>query len=199
MSTTVVELISTRTGWHAIEIGQDPDTLSDFRIQVWITKFEKRVADTVQALGLNFISFMGGDIWIHNDDSADRCNLFGERRDCIVGVVTNEQPMTIKLLDSVDIHSNDRWEITSITIPATLNHPNGMESKLPLDHFKKRNGVWQGHFLRNFKSTSSTASVLDGIRGEELKGAVALLTLKNTSNDQVSLFKVSVYETAARV
>ena len=41
--------------------------------------------------------------------------------------------------------------------------------------------------------------MLDGIRGEELKGAVALLTLKNTSNDQVSLFKVSVYETAARV
>ena len=196
---TVVELIATRSGWHAIEIGQDPDTLSDFRIQVWITKFQKRMADTVQALGLNFISFMGGDIWIHNDDNTDRCNLFGEKRDCIVGVITNEQPMTIKLLDSVDIHSNDRWEITSITIPATLNHPNGMESKVPLEQFKKRNGVWRAHFLRNMKSTSSTASVLDAVKGEELKGSVALLTLKNTSNDQVSLFKVSVYETAARV
>lgn len=198
MSTVQVDIISTRQGWHAVEIGQDSNSLCDFRIMIWLTKFGARAVDVCQAMGLNFLSFLGGDLWIHNDETVDRCNLFEEKRDCIVGVVTNEQPMTIKVLDSVDIHSNDRWEITSITIPATLNHPSGMESKLPLEQFKKRNGVWQGHFLRNFKSTSSTASVLDGIRGEELKGAVALLTLKNTSNDQVSLFKVTVNATTAR-
>ena len=194
-----IDLTALHEGAHYLVLGYNTAEDASFNIQVWLTRYGKRMTDVCQAMSLNFISFMGGDLWIHNDDNTDRCNLFGEKRDCIVGVVTNEQPMTIKLLDSVDIHSNDRWEITSITIPATLNHPNGMESKLPLDHFKKRNGVWQGHFLRNFKSTSSTASVLDGIRGEELKGSVALLTLKNTSNDQVSLFKVSVYETAARV
>lgn len=195
----VVSIVSTRTGWHEVQIGMNSNELADFRIMVWLTKFGARAVDVCQAMGLNFLSFLGGDLWIHNDDNADRCNLFGEKRDCIVGVVTNEQPMTIKLLDSVDIHSNDRWEITSITIPATLNHPDGMTSRLPLEQFKKRAGIWQAHFLRNMTSTSSTSSVLDAVRGEELKGAVALLTLKNTSNDQVSLFKVSVYETAARV
>ena len=157
------------------------------------------MVDTVQAMGLSMVSFLSGDLWIHNDDNTDRCNLFGEKRDCIVGVVTNEQPMTIKVLDSVDIHSNDRWEITSITIPATLNYPDGMSSRLPLEQFKKRGGVWQAHFLRNMLSTDDTARTIDAIKGEELKGSVALLTLKNTSNYQVSLFKVSVYETAARV
>lgn len=199
MSTITVDLVSTREGWHELWLGQDSNPLCDFRIQIWLTKFGERMVDTVQAMGLSMVSFLGGDLWIHNDDDQDRCNLFGEKRDCIVGVVTNEQPMTIKVLDSVDIHSNDRWEITSITIPATLNHPDGMESRIPLEQFKRRSGVWRAHFLRNIKSTSSTSSVLDAVRGEELRGAVALLTLKNTSNDQVSLFKVSVYETAARV
>lgn len=199
MSTVTVEIISTREGWHELWLGQDANSLCDFRIQIWLTKFGQRAVDCVQALGLNFVSFLGGDLWIHNDETVDRCNLFGEKRDCIVGVVTNEQPMTIKVLDSVDIHSNDRWEITSITIPATLNYPDGQESRIPLEQFKRRSGVWKAHFLRNIKSTSSTSSVLDAVRGEELKGSVALLTLKNTSNEQVSLFKVSVYETAARV
>lgn len=194
-----IDLTALNPGAHYIVIGFDSGESGTFNLQVWITRYGKRMVDVCQAMSLNFISFMGGDLWIHNDDTVDRCNLFEEKRDCIVGVVTNEQPMTIKLLDSVDIHSNDRWEITSITIPATLNHPAGMESRLPLEQFKKRGGVWQGHFLRNMKSTDDTARTINAIKGEELKGAVALLTLKNTSNDQVSLFKVSVYETAARV
>jgi hypothetical protein len=175
------------------------DEISDFKIQIWLTKYGERMVDLMQALGLNFITFMGGDLWIHNSDTQDRCNLFGEKRDCVVGVVMNEQPMTIKVLDTLDVHSNKTWEVTSITIPPTLNYPDGMESKIPESMFKKRSSIWRAKFLRNLKSSSSTNSVLDAIKGEELRGDTAYITLKNTSDDQVKLFSVTCNMSSARV
>lgn len=195
----VVDILSTRSGVHELWIGMDANELADFRIMCWITKYGHRLVDCVQAMGLNFISFMGGDLWIHNDDNTDRCNLFGEKRDCVVGIVSNEQPTIVKVYDSIGVQSDDSWEITSITLPPTLNYPDGQWSKIPTEHFKKRSGLWRARFLRNMKSTTDTASVLDAIKGEELRGSEMYLTMKNTSNDQVKLFLVEVNATNSRV
>ena len=195
----IVDIIATRTDWHVLQIGLDASDLADFKIQCWITRYGKRMIDLAQAMGLNWISFMGGDLWIHNDDTQDRCNLFGEKRDCIVGVVANEQPMTVKVFDSIGIQSDAQWEVTSITIPPTLNYHAGMSSAIPTEHFKKRGGLWRAKFLRNMKSTSDTASVLEAIQGEPLRGQEAYIVLKNTSNDQVKLFKITVNETTSRL
>jgi len=195
----IVDIVATRTDWHVLQIGLDASDLADFKIQCWITRYGARLIDLAQAMGLNFITFMGGDLWIHNDDTQDRCNLFGEKRDCIVGVVANEQPMTVKVFDSMDVHSDHQWEVTSITIPPTLNYPSGMTSAIPTAQFKKRGGLWRAKFLRNLKSASDTASVLDAIHGETLRGQEAYIVLKNTSNDQVKLFKLTVNETTSRL
>jgi len=194
-----IDIIALSDGKKYLLFGFDAAELADFSIQVWITKYGARMVDFVQSMGLNFISFMGGDLWIHNDEDQDRCNLFGEKRDCIVGVVTNENPTEIKLLDSIGIHSNSTWEITSITIPATINYPSGMESKIPVSLFKKRDSVWKARFLRNMKSTSETASVIDALNGEALRGYEAYMVMKNTSNSQVKLFKVDINSTLSRV
>ena len=194
-----VDIVSTRQGMHALLIGMDSNELADFQIMVWLTKFHPRPVDVTQAMGLNWISFMGGDLWIHNDENQDRCNLFGEKRDCVVGVITNESPMQIKVLDSMGVHSDSTWEITSITLPATINHPDGMSSKIPSEQFKRRGGIWRAKFLRNMKSTSDTASVLEAIQGEPLRGAEAHIVMKNTSNSQVKLFEVTIEMTTSRV
>jgi hypothetical protein len=195
----LVEIISTKTAMHYILIGYDTDQTSSFKLMMWITKYGQHMVDFVQHMGLNFISFIGGELWIHNDDSTNRCNLFGEKRDCIVGVVTNEQPMRVKLLDSMGVYSDSPWEVTQIVIPPTLNYPNGMESKIPIAQFKKRGGIWRARFLRNMKTTSGTVSVLDAVQGEPLTGQEAYILLKNTSNDQVKLFQVEVAMTPNRV
>jgi len=194
-----IDIIALESGMHYLLFGFNAEELANFSIQIWITKYGARLVDFVQAMGLNFISFIGGDLWIHNDEDQDRCNLFGEKRDCIVGVVTNENPTEIKLLDSIGIHSDSTWEVTSITIPATINYPNGMESKIPTSMFKKRDSVWKARFLRNMKSTSDVASVIDAINGEALRGYEAYLVLKNTSNSQVKLFQVKINMTKSRV
>jgi len=147
---------------------------------------------------LGFISFMGGDVWIHNSDDAPRANFFGEQKDVMVGIVANEQANVVKLLDSIGIHSDANWEVVSVTIPKTTNHPNGMTSKIPLGRFKRREGVIRAEFLRNLKTSSGTESVIDAIKGEPLRAYSAYLLLRNTSTTQVKLFKIDINLTSSR-
>ena len=195
----LVEIVSSTSGKHYILIGLSGNDLSSFNLQLWITKYQVRMVDWVQSMGLSFCSFIGGDLWIHNDESVDRCNLFGEKRDCIVGVVSNELPNVVKIWDSLGVQSDSPWEVTSITIPPSLNHPQGMTSVLPTAQFKRRDGEWRARFLRNLKSASVSVSVLDAVQGEELKGSEMYLTLKNTSNNQVKLFALEFNMTKSRV
>ncbi len=196
-----IELISETEGVHYLLFGLDSNELSSFAIQMWLTKFGKRGIDWAQSMGMGFITFMGGDLWVHNSDTADRCNLFDEQRDCIVGVVANanDQSTNIRLYDALHIHSNDEWEVTEIVIPATINYPNGMFSKIPKERFKKRDGVWRAEFLRNMKSTDNTIKVINAIKGEPLRGDCCYMLLKNTNTEQVKLFKVDVLQSTSRV
>jgi len=194
-----IDIIATTTGIHYLLFGLSDNELSSFSIQLWITHYGVRMTDWVQSMGLNFLSFMAGDLWVHNDDTVDRCKLFGEKRDCIVGYVSNIDPLRIKLFDSLEINSNSEWDVLEITIPATLNYPSGMFSKIPPQRFKKRDGVLRAEFLRNMKTNSDTASVIDAINGEALRGQIAYFKMKNTSNDQVMLFKVSVNAQKSKV
>lgn len=196
-----IELISETEGVHYLLFGLNSNELSSFAIQMWLTKFGKRGIDWAQSMGMGFITFMGGDLWVHNSDTADRCNLFGEQRDCIVGVVANanDQTSDIRLYDALHIHSNDEWEVTEVVIPATLNYPNGMFSKIPKERFKKRDGVWRAEFLRNMKSTDNTIKVINALKGEPLRGDCCYMLLKNTNTEQVKLFKVDVLQSTSRV
>jgi hypothetical protein len=71
-----IELISETEGVHYLLFGLNSNELSSFAIQMWLTKFGKRGIDWAQSMGMGFITFMGGDLWVHNSDTADRCNLF---------------------------------------------------------------------------------------------------------------------------
>jgi len=195
----LVEIVSTTTGEHYLLFGLDNDSLSSFSLQLWITKYGVRMTDWVQAMGLNFISFMNSDIWVHNDETVSRCNLYGEQRDCIIGVVSNKDPLKIKLYDSLELHTDQEWEVMEITIPASLNYPDGMYSKVPKQRFKKRQGILKSEFLRNMKTKTSTASVINALSGEPLLGHTIYMKLKNTSTSQVRLFKCLVNATKTRV
>lgn len=196
-----INLVSVSSGSHYLLFGIDKLTTSHFEIQMWITKFGKRAVDWCQSLSLGFCTFMGGDLWLANQPESivPRCNFFGEQKNSYVGVVANEQPNVKKFLDSIGIHTDSEWEIESVTIPKNLNTPHGMSSKIPKNWFKKREGFLRAEFLRNMKTTSSTDSVLDLLRGEELQGNAAYIVMKNTSNTQYKLYKLEINMTASKV
>lgn len=196
-----IDLVATTDGAHYLVFGINNNELASFAIQIWITHYGKRAIDWAQSMSLNYITFMGGDLWVHNSDSTPRCLLYGEEKDCVVGVVTNEEPTKVKLFDSVGIHSDGAWEIYEITVPADASHPNGMYSKIPFERFKRRDGVWRAEFLRNMKSTSDTASAIQAIMGEPMSGYAAYMVLRNVNNptgEQIKLFKVTVNATKKR-
>lgn len=194
-----IELTSTSTGPHAVYFGLDGGETSSFGIQMYLTKYGKQAVDWVERLSLGWISFLRGDIWIQNSPDADRNEFFTEHKDTVVGVVVNEQPDLVKILDSIGIHTNKEWTVTSVTIPESLNYPDGMSSRIPSAKFKKREGVFRSEFLRNELSTNGTANVLDLLRGEELRCEAAIIELTNTSTDEVRLYKVEVDLTSSKI
>jgi hypothetical protein len=193
-----IQIISSSSGIHYILVGMDSNSLASFNWQLWITKYGPRAVDWVQALSLGWISFMGGDVWIHNSDAVPRNSFFGEQKYSEVGIVANEKADLIKVLDSIGIHSDGQWEVVSVTIPKTLNFPNGMYSKIPKGRFKKRDGIWSAEFLRNMKTSSGSISTIEAIRGETLRCNAAYLVLKNIDTSEVQLYKVSINMTANR-
>jgi hypothetical protein len=193
-----IDLIASSSGEHYILLGWNANELASFSLQMWITSYGQRAVDWVASLSQGFCTFMGGDIWEHNDPNAPKATLFGERKDVKVGIVANQNAEVIKLLDSIGIYSDGEWEVSSVTIPKTLNYPNGMESRIPKGRFLKRDGVWQSEFLRNMKTSSGAISVIEAIKGEPLKGYSAYIELKNTDTQEVKLLKVDINMTKAR-
>ena len=193
-----IDLVATQKGIHYLLFGLNANEFSTFSIKCWVTHYGYRAVDWLQSLSLGFVSFMGGDIYVHNSENVPRNNFFGEQKKSSVGIVANEKADIIKLLDSIGIHSDGEWSVKSVTIPKTLNYPNGMESKIPKGRFLKRDGVWQAAFLRNMKTSSGTVSLIEAIRGESLKGYSAYIELENDDTTEVKLFKVDLNMTKSR-
>jgi hypothetical protein len=144
---------------------------------------------------------MEGDVWIQNQPETivNRATFFNEKKDVLVGLVANENPNTVKLLDSIGIRTDGNWEVESITIPKSLNHPDGMSSRIPSAKFKKREGFIRSEFLRNQLTSSGTVSVLDLVKGEELRGECAYLVLKNIQTTEVKLYLIEINMTTSKI
>jgi len=201
------DLTATSTGTKYLLFGMESDKTFSFAVQFYITHYGLRAIDWMASMGLGFCSWMGGELWLHNSDDVERCNFFGEQKDFKVGIVANQEANRLKVLDSIAIYSefeepldrDSKWEVESVTIPSSLNYPNGMYSKIPSNRFEKREGVLKAEFLRNMKTNSATANALDALRGEELRGHDVLLVLKNSSTGQVNLFKVDINMTLSNI
>lgn len=193
-----IQITVTESGTYYIEIGLDPSSTASFDLQMWVTRTGQRAIDWLQSMSLSFASFMGGNVWLHNSDDVSRCNLFGEQKDCKVGVVVNENPATTKVFDSLAIYTDGEWEVESVTIPADKNYPHGMYSKIPKENFINREGVAYSEFLRNMKTTSSSISYVEALSGEPLRGNYAYVILKNTETAKVQLVEIDFNLTKSR-
>lgn len=140
-----------------------------------------------------FYSFLDGVLYKHNDTSAEVATFYGTKHDVLVDFVMNDRANLVKLLNSIILHTDGEWTVDDLEIPASLNYPNGMVSKIPSTEWEKREGKYQSHFLRNMKTRSGSATALDLRQGEELRGNVVYIRLKNTQVSRKRIFKVDIY------
>jgi len=147
---------------------------------------------------MGLISYTGEDIWLHNTN-ATRNNFWGKQRDSIVNIISNESPNIKKTFENITIHSNQPWDINYISLPVDQTYTSGMQSKLPEARFRIIEGVFYSDYLRNMKTNSTSASNLDLVRGETLRGYYIEHRLINDDTTEVTLFKVDVAGSVSRI
>ena len=116
----------------------------------------------------------------------------------MVKVTANQPPNVKKVFDSMEIKSNKPWDVTAVEADANSTYPYGMISKIPENKFKLREGVYTAEFLRNQKTNQSTSTILDLLKGEEIRSDVVEITLENDDTTEVNLFSVAVNSSKSR-
>ena len=140
---------------------------------------------------MKLVSYVGDAIYIHNSNAV-RNNFWGVQRDSIVEVVANEAPTIKKTFEAIALHTNKPWNINYVGLSTDSTYTSGMQSKIPEARFRLIEGIFHAPYLRNMKTYTSSASNLDLIRGETLRGYYAEHRLVNDDTTEVTLFKVDV-------
>lgn len=144
------------------------------------------------------MSYIGEDVYIHNSNST-RNNFWGDQRTSIVEFISNIHPNIKKVFEALAIHSNKPWDCNYISVVSDDTYDNGMQSKVPEARFKLREGIFCSSYLRNMKTTTSSASTLDLIKGEHLRGYYVDHRIINDDVTEVRLFKIDVKGNVSRI
>jgi hypothetical protein len=146
-----------------------------------------------------FYAFLNGALYLMNDSSANRATFFGQKWDAILDCVVNNDPLLVKLFDTIGIHTNGDWTVDEIEVIANQNYTNGMTSEIPSGRFEEREGIQLASFLRNKKTSSSVESTVDLYEGEQLRGRTMYIKMSNTSTSQVRVFAIDVTSTKSDI
>jgi hypothetical protein len=171
---------------------------SDFSRIEWFLNITSKAVTSMQSAPSNLISVFNEDVYLHNDN-ATRCNFYDTQYNYkvrVYGGISN--PSVIKTFDSIAIHSNAKWDIEDIQIPATLNYPNGMQSLIPEVRFEAEEGVLRSDYLCNMKTTSATASTIDLLNGDTLRGYTISNDLVGDETTEHNIYKVDILQTQSK-
>jgi hypothetical protein len=178
--------------------GSDTAVLNDSYVIEWSITAVKEDVNQMIGTPSGLFSFIQQDIYVHHD-SDTRCNLWGEQHDYKVRVYGGlNAPNIVKVFDSIALHTNKYWDGEDVQIPATINYPNGMESRLPEARFEKEEGVLRSDYLCNMKSTSSTATIPDLFNGDTLRGYIIYHDFVGDETDEHTLYKVDILTTKSK-
>jgi len=162
---------------------------------VWMS-FYSFIPEIYSKFGDNiFLSGKDGFLYKHNRDDVNRCTFYGTKYDAEIEVVSNINIPLVKLFDSVSTHSNKLWSVSdddAITIPESSDYPNGMQSKITDNDFRRTEGIYKASFNRDMLTNGSTASVYDLRNGRLLRGRVINVRLKNSDNNEAWVLAVEI-------
>jgi len=151
----------------------------------WVSRFTF-IPTNMDRVGQDFIIFQGGNLWVLDEDEP-RAEIFGIQQDVTLTAVLNDNPDMIKEFDNVEIHSNRKWHIPEIKIPAVPGYTTGMESRLIENKWSIAEGVLKADFLRDATdpryldiADPTEREVTSLLRGRPLRGEVATLKLQLT-------------------
>lgn len=144
----------------------------------------------INALNSFFTSKNGG-MWKHGVNVV-RNNFYGQQFNSVITFYANLNPTQVKNFYSMREKSNKVWSVTDFTIPPRYGKPNGQKSRLKKGNFKHLQGDWFGDFLRDMNDPRFNSAVEALMRGAELQGNWAMITLQNDDQTEVNMLSVDV-------
>jgi hypothetical protein len=150
--------------------------------------------DVFAEYGRTMYAIVKGEIYSHNT-SATRGNFYGTAHGQVIEVVSNEEPLKIKVFRSITVNANKLWSADNtgdVAIKANDTYKRGMLSRIKAGRFTKREGYWWAEFLRNMLTKGILPSPIDLISGDLLKGQSIKVKLQNSETDEVVLFSIVI-------
>jgi hypothetical protein len=134
---------------------------------VW-NSFYSYVPDFLDNAGMNLITWKDGQLYLHDSNSANQGEFYGEDLDSQLTIVSNQHPETIKLFKNVKLLTNDTYGDSDwSTTPDGVNTSTEQVSELISDDFAYKENSMTAGFLRDSNTPNEDYPLLDG---ERLRG-----------------------------
>lgn len=156
--------------------------------KLWVNQ-QNLPAEMMARFGDELFTFNNGSMW-HQDANPVRNNFFGAQYPSEIIYYVNTDPASIKIFHNMIIESNSKWEVISATIKPYPGKNLGMLSRIKVDKFVELQGIYYADFLRNMLDPRFNTEIEALLRGEELRGRVLEVRIRNSSTDEATLFAV---------
>lgn len=191
----------------AVRILDDEFTMPDSRANVLVfnelknrwTHHVDTISDTGEypewgeGIGDNQLFFLNGQCYLQ-ESNENRGEMFGEDHEALIEFVFNDKPKQNKLLNNTSVHATTVWSAyqnNDISIPPSTSYPNGMSSRIRAARFRTREGKFYAPFASNGYTPNMTYD--NGVvKGQKLRGALAVIKLRNSDKTASDLFSVSI-------
>lgn len=192
----VIEIFDIRSTEVITEKKQKNNIVYSERLNKW-TSFYTYNPDCGFGLFIDLYTYKNGNLYLHQNNSSNRNNFYGNSYDTIVKLPFNQQVSFVSTFESMSIQSNMLMVTTTDGVQTSL----GQISDLIASDFTKSTlvdgattvtinsveGVYSASFLRDKNS-------IDGlINGDVLKGNYLLVELQTTEATKLRLFSVAVH------
>ena len=138
-------------------------------------------------IGVQLISFDGGQMWIHDHASSVNCNYFGTQYDCTVTIALNDNPTAVKIPHSIRVRSNEQWWMPLAEVLPNSSFAEGMQTRIKAINWEKYEGDWVADFMRDMNDTEEGfLDIVDPtireatalLKGRHIRGDVIYITLQ---------------------
>lgn len=149
------------------------------------------------------VSFVNGELWLHDSDEVPRNNFYGVQYVSQVKVTFNKDFQKVKVYKhlsqcpgegQIDLaqRNNLLWYCPEIKCGPTQTRPNGFLSELKRGNFKHTYGNYHAEIKRNKLSPAFTDQLKALINGDFMQGETCTVTFENDSPKKVALFSVGI-------
>ena len=132
------------------------------------------------------VSFVNGELYLH-EAGVGYNNFYGVQYKRTLKYVVNQDTGVTKGFKAISTFSRNNQDVPEISIPATVEYPNGMRSRLVKANFRIFNGELYSETLRDETDPTFTDPLQALINGRPLQGEEAIVTIEDDSVEQSAL------------